>query len=335
MGRQRRIKEQRRHERATQDKHVQPTESPDLTVGYWAVAYLDILGYRSVLWEMSRKPPLPPPGSEEETRLKAAAARAVKIRREIVGLMDTFMNSASSLSGPLPDGVPPGWHETALAWRQFQIGRARFSDSLFLYAPLAPSPTHALPVRAVYTMLVACSTTMLFQLARGSPDFRETLPLRGALDMNVGIECPDRARAGSIEKPSRQLYSPAMATAYQMEATLACWPRILVSNDFLDMVRSHAAAEGNDPQARMTNQIGTKCGDFLFQDTDGRWAVDYLGAGVRTLPSSAQTVQPFVKDAHEFACAARAAHAAKGNAKLVEKYDHLEHYIASRLPLWR
>jgi hypothetical protein len=334
MGHQRRIKEQRRRERAAHDKRVQPAEARDLALGYWAVAYLDILGYRSALWEMNKRPPLPPHGSQEETTLRDAAARAVKIRRDIVGIMDGFMNSAMSPNGPLPDALPPQWHETALAWRQFKVGNARFSDSLFLYSPLAPSPTHALPIRAVYTMMLACSSTMLFQLARGSPDYRDTLPLRGALDTNVGVECADRPREGSPGPAPLQLYSAAMATAYQMETTVADWPRLLVSDAFLEMVHFYAAAAGNDPHARMTREIGKKCREFLFQDTDGLWAVDYLGEGVHRLPSGPD-LRPFVKGAHDFACAARAAHAAKGDAKLVAKYEHLEHYIASRLSLWQ
>jgi hypothetical protein len=333
MGRERKVKEQRRRERAAQVQKPQAIEPGELSVGYWAVAYLDILGYRSALLEMSAKPPLPPHGSIEEAKLKEAVGRTVKIRREIVGLVDTFMRSAMSPNGPLPDGIPSGWGEAALAWRHFQVGSARFSDSFFFYASLAPSSTHSLPMRAVYTMLLASSAAMILQMARGSEDYRETLPIRGALDINVGIECADRAREGSNEKPAMQFYSAAMATAYQMETTQANWPRILVSDDFLAMVRSHAAAEGDDPQTRMTRRLGKRCGDFLFQDTDGLWAVDYLGAGIREFNSSAG-LRPFVLDTHAFACAALAAHAANGNTKVAEKYEHLEHYIASRLPLW-
>jgi len=104
-----------------------------------------------------------------------------------------------------------------------------------------------------------------------SPDYRDTLPLRGALDTNVGVECADRPREGSPGPAPLQLYSAAMATAYQMETTVADWPRLLVSDAFLEMVHSHAAAAGNDPHARMTREIGKKCREFLFQDTDGLW----------------------------------------------------------------
>lgn len=332
MGHQRRIKEQRRRDRAAHDQSIQPSATSEPPIGFWVFAFLDILGYRSTLSEMGRTPPLPPRGSEEWRRLKEAVDRAVRIRRDIVGIVDDFMSSASP-SGPLPDVIPPEERATALAWRQFRIGHARFSDSLLFYVPLAASSTHPLPMRAEHAMLLACSGAMLFQLARGSKDYRETLPFRGAIDANMGTERADQPRRGSAEKPPLQLYSTAMATAYEMETTLAKWPRILVSENFLDAIRSHAKAVGEDQLAQMTRGWAEECGRFLFQDTDSLWAVDYLGAGM--LGQSNVDLRPHVRRAHDFARAARAAHAAKGDAKLVEKYDHLEHYIASRLPLWQ
>ena len=332
MGHQRRIKEQRRRERAAHDQSIQPSATPEPPDCFWVVAFLDILGYRSALSEMGRKPPLPPRGSEEHSRLKEAVDRAVSIRRDIVGIVDDFMSSAPP-SGPLPDVIPPEERARALAWRQFRIGHARFSDSLLFYVPLAPSSRHLLPMRAVHAMLLACSGAMLFQLARGSKDYRATLPFRGAIDANVGTERADQPRRGSAEKPPLQLYSAAMATAYEMETTLAKWPRILVSENFRDVIRSHADAVGEDQLARMTRNWAKECGKFLFQDTDSLWAVDYLGAGM--LGQSNVDLRPHVRRAHAFVRAARTAHATKTNADLVHKYDHLEHYIASRLSLWQ
>jgi hypothetical protein len=118
-----------------------------------------------------------------------------------------------------------------------------------------------------------------------------------------------------------------------METMLAKWPRILVSENFREVIRSYANAVGEDQLARMTRNWAKECDKFLFQDTDSLWAVDYLGTGM--LGQSNVDLRPHVRRAHDFVRAARTAHATKTNADLVHKYDHLEHYIASRLPLWQ
>jgi len=53
MGHQRRIKEQRRRERAAHDQSIQPSATPEPPDCFWVVAFLDILGYRSALSEMA------------------------------------------------------------------------------------------------------------------------------------------------------------------------------------------------------------------------------------------------------------------------------------------
>jgi hypothetical protein len=67
-----------------------------VSMGFWSVAYLDLLGYRGALKAIDVYP-LPPPGPEREA-LTRQAVRPFQIRRRLVDGVNSFMKA--SLENP-------------------------------------------------------------------------------------------------------------------------------------------------------------------------------------------------------------------------------------------
>jgi hypothetical protein len=111
----------------------------------------------------------------------------------------------------------------------------RFSDSRMLYMPLEDAADHPLVVRGIMTILVSCSGLIVAQLAKGAKDYRETLPLRGGMSVDVGAEVADR---GAKPDATPVFYSEGLAESYKLESQDAKYPRVLVSDKSNDLIRS-------------------------------------------------------------------------------------------------
>jgi hypothetical protein len=342
MSVRRRAKEERR-KRKTAEK----VSDPELHIGYHVVALLDIMGYRSALMTLSRRPPLPAEGTTECNALLGSVKRVVQIRRELVRLLHAFMSGIAigSSTGNTPP-YPPRLEAIAQTWRRFHIGTTAFSDSIILNVSLKPTQDHVSVMRALLTMVIACASTMLQQLARGGDDFNATLPLRGAIDCDVSLEVEDHPVDGK-EPPAPQLYSAALARAADQEKK-ATVPRLVVTDRFMGMVDSYADGSPTTFTEQADKYQAGVLKDLLFEDHfEGTkvWAVDFLGKGFRQVARRpeyqimVQRALQFASAAHEHWRGARDAGRASGRdvsleEKLAQRYAYLEQYVRSRLHFW-
>lgn len=311
-------------------------------VAFWAVAYLDILGYRQILKEMSSRILELKEGEKiDGPRIAAAAERSIKIRRELIGIMQTYKRAAESIPARQVPGVPPEIQAMRAQWSALRVRMAHFSDSIMLYMSLGEKREHDIAMPHLHTMLVGCCGAQLLQLARGADDVRDTLPLRGAMDVDMGVEYPDRLD-GAVEPTGEeknhpelmQFYSAALARAYEVEQTEAVYPRVVVTEQFLKMLDTHANDESRlDLKGTVNRQYAEKSGGLLTQDGDGFWFVDFMGPGFRELSKDERQRQP-AEEAWKYVKAAYELHRSARNHALARKYLWLRDYMRPRLSLW-
>jgi hypothetical protein len=310
--------------------HERPTGTSFAST-YYVVAFLDILGYRQLLKEMSGR--LLEKSEDQPTlaQLQDAHGRAIRIRRDLVRHMDTFRKTATKTASNPQPARRPELRAFNQQWSKMTLGQARFSDSILFYTSLnGPAP-----MQTLHTMLLGCSFLQLIQLARGYKDVRDTLPLRGAIDVDYGIEVADH-NAEDLEKGESpgepQLYSAALAHAYELEQYQAEFPRIVLSNQFIHMLDS-AIREQTGPEGTGRRLLASGVGRMILRDSDGVPFIDFIGPVIQSLVPRENHVK-FITRAWKYVNDALNVHRKRGDLKLARKYAWLVDYIRSRLGPW-
>ncbi len=284
------------------------------SVGYWAVAFLDLMGYRVLLRKFDVFPL--PTTKEEQAALTKKAVRPMHLRRRLIDGLRFFQESAKSEPSAFSN-LSPEQRKEVMTWRASRIPTYAAGDSVIMEVALTRDAAH-FPATAIDTMLSGICVASINQLAMGADDVEDTLPLRGGVDVGTGALLHGT------------LYSAALAKAVELEEELAVFPRVLVGDRLSDYLAWLAQRQEPDPTIQYARQLALSARRFLFADpTDGRVAVDFLGSWARER-LGAPTEQ--VVKAWTFVKTAKAVHAS--NSKLAPKYDWLDRYFRSRLPLW-
>jgi len=293
----------------------------DLALSFWAVAFLDLLGYRSVLETMDVFPF--PDSSAEHARVEAAFARAVKLRRRLVDLVEEFLAMHIRAPSHLDlERLPREVASLVQGMRRIRILKVAGPDHVVLACSLSPNEEH-FPVRAVYSLLLASASACLLQLRMGGDDPLNGLPLRGGIDLALG----------GIDPRDDYLYSPALARAYDLEQKSARFPRVVVGDrlhEYLDE-KTREVVQGLTGQ--VSSRLARRAMQLLFQDADGKWVLDFFGKAVRSIVP-ADLSQGMATKAWEFARFGQERFRQSKQDELSEKYEWLVGYMQPRLGLW-
>lgn len=296
-----------------------PQESSPSLMSYWVVAFLDLLGYRSILNEFDIFP-LPPDGPQRDAANRALA-RAIHLRRRLLKVIHEFMEE---MAVPLefPGQEPPQeYQRLASSLRQIKIVKAAGPDHVVLACSLMPQPGHNW-IRALYTLVGACAAATLLQLSMGGDDPDDSLPLRGGIDLALG------SFDGDV------LYSPALVGAYELESNNARYPRIIGSERFLAFLNSYAEIQDHSSEGNYVRALSGAIREMFFEEKDTPCTLDFFGEGVRKqLPDDDETREIALK-AWRFVCFSESRFRATGNQHLQEKYAWLVEYMQPRLYLW-
>ncbi len=237
--------------------------SDSLYVCYYFVLLLDILGQKN---ELRRWEKLMPGG--------VAAPEMLQAVRGSLGRVINLKNTFQRISASLEDGVTQSVTRGLIAL-QTPAGPERerynalsgavpkwlhFSDMLVAYAPATIGPSKDWNIAALHRMLGAACGVMPTFLAQATP-------LRGALCIGGGIE--DREVS---------FYGPALAEAHRLESEVADYPRIVLSRELRDFIRSQPPENTGTANLYVRNGFRL-CQQLIGDDTDGETIVDYLGPG--------------------------------------------------------
>lgn len=302
-------------------KQAQDESVPsDMVMSLWTVAFLDLLGYRSILEAMDVFP-FPEGGPEQETLTKAFA-RAMHLRRRLIHGVEEFMTAHDNMPLPNLARFPREAQGLAARWRRIKILRTPGPDHIVMGCSLMPNEQH-FPLRAVYTLVVACAAAMMIQLMMGGDDPSDTLPLRGGIDIATGC----------LDPRDSYLYSPALASAYHLERKEAVYARTIIGEQFQGYLTNSATNPERGLELDYSRALAKAIADMFIRDRDGKVTLDFFGASLRERLSPVEA-KDMAEKAWNFSCASAERFRRGGDAHIAEKYEWLVEYMRPRLGLW-
>lgn len=231
-----------------------------MTLSYYAVAFIDLLGQSEALGKLKGMP-----RTDEER--KAAEEAMAKTGRLIRQMRDRFTEIVERGSKTPPPNVPPERYEQFQKFsnpRLFQMG---FSDS-FVVAMQLPEDIKepvdlAQAANGIFQMLSGLAGLSLVALSSG-------IPLRGGVDLSLGMDVfPD------------EVYGPALLNAYRLESQVANYPRIVLSRSLLGFLIFASNLQSDEPWFQLAESMARACRPLVREDYDGYYVLHPLSPMIR------------------------------------------------------
>lgn len=272
------------------------------------IGFFDILGQREHLARMGSIP-----GTREEEKeffdRATATLGAIHAFRSIFNeYFDNYLHAS------VPDFVtalPPKEQQRVLETCDVEMSFQGFSDTLIVYLP-AINRHGRYQWRGIHALFAACATLMPSLMKSG-------IPVRGALDVGVGVEFVQG-----------EIYGPVLQHAYYLESRVAGYPRIVVGDALVKHFAENAATRDMAEQKGISGEDYDKHASWLGIDDDGVKIVDYLGTSARAMLGG--YAAELIPDAHTFICAECDRFRQDENGKLSERYERLKRYYETRCP---
>ena len=132
---------------------------------------------------------------------------------------------------------------------------------------------------------------------------------------------------------STEVYGAALAQAFLLETQQADYPRVVCGDELLKFLSQMEHAVGSN-EAQYAARTVQSCKRFLFEDADGRFAVDFIGAELHSVAGEHPDIKHFVQAACDFAVGERDRFTVEGDEKLATRFRNLASYLESRMALW-
>jgi hypothetical protein len=330
------------------DAHAEP---PPLAIGDpsdYVVLFFDFMGQREYLKQW-----------EEMASQCSFDAQKQWQPRNPAGLVDAVQKSAFVIAELLDitrtELLGKLIYQKLNVPSDFQLKSIQFSDTIVFYGKMeAKGNVGNLGIFLINSAMLVASSVMFNSL-------RLKAPARGAITIGSAVEGLWRAgSAGMATVPSiipqnveNFFYGPVFERAYDLENSIADYPRILVDWSVLNYLQ--CARQAVDKGLNLDNNYRTMMDDALGRLPGGIDADEQEGPhGFRVLDWAGKyfynkTTQPcqrklFAKQLHEaldFAkqvqTASASNHAQTGDLaqlKVAGKYARLVHYLEPRLALW-
>ena len=151
-----------------------------------------------------------------------------------------------------------------------------------------------------------------------------TTRFRGAISVGAGVE---------IEPGN--FYGPALATAHALESEIAGYPRVVLSQETVDLVFRDSGFS-LDPEIEFVSSAYQvqHIRPLVHKDMDDQMIVDFMGEELYSGVSTEPDVISAVGKAYHFAYSELSRYKAESNEKLAERYSRLVQYMEPRLSLW-
>jgi hypothetical protein len=281
----------------------------NLHVHYFCVIFIDLLGQREKLRNISKIPT----NKAEETQfvglIKQSFGKVIRIR----GLFDKYFETAVSYE-PDTSSIRPEFPDEFCASQQAKLHFKTFSDSLTISIPLkSDADENCAAINGIYCALVATSGIGLAALL-------DQAPFRAGIDVGLAAEIADQ-----------EIYGPALERAFLLESQMAEYPRFLVGNGFFNYL---LYVEQQVPKRRMgqyAKNMAALCRKMIMVDSDGRMMLDFLNV-IESLPDTFTKAE--IKQASDYVSSQYRHYVEKENDKLASRYYRLMCYFKSRESNW-
>lgn len=282
----------------------QSQEKRPVLIGYFALAFIDVLSQRE---KLSKIVGLPKNAEEREGFLEQWRG-TYGVIAEYRTMFNQFFDGFSNYKPPWLAEPSPEHAEELHRLMKCEIKKQVFSDSMIYHVPLMVTPDR-LPITSVLSLLTGCAGTFLIGLARG-------LVCRGGIDVGIAAEFS-----------SGEIYGPALYQAYHLESERAQYPRIVIGQGLIDYINSELSLQGQDIDAAHRRLWAQDCASWIVDDVDGTPILDFAGAATKqAFPQLQSSVEPALKFVHE----EWQKFIEMGNAKLATRYFMLHTYLATR-----
>lgn len=289
--------------------------SDKMMVFNYVVAYLDIMGQKDslkllpkvLLEDTESKSYLP---KIEETYGKIHQIRSL-IKDYLVGMQDqkTKRKGHESFYNNL---TPEQCKKIEEMWSPIEF--RYFGDSIAVYSKLT-NTGGMLSVNPIYAILLGIGINMTM-------GFSNHIVLRGGIDIGIAIDWEEFG-----------IYGSALYSAYELESTIADYPRIILGKELINYLSYWQNNNGTDFTSRLNKQVANQCFSFICEDYDKRLIVDYLNDNMLNMYGQAEQnniLQSSVKKGFDFVEKEYKGFKVKGNLELSRRYKLLYDYYLSR-----
>ena len=278
-----------------------------IDVGYYFVAFIDIVGQRDRLKQWVKLP-----SNEGE---KENVARILRDTSEYVKDLrvkfDEYFEAVAKRTGLL-DHLTPEQRAWAEQRKKTILWRRGFSDSYFMTIPCWDEPSWGAHSLAIYYCLFGICGLFIWALAKKRP-------FRGALDVGLGTE---------ISK--EEVYGPVNVRVFELEKD-AGYPRIIVGKGLLNHLDDLEQRCSDNLEGRHTKKSIQDCRNLITTDHTDTLILDPMGKGVKSVPGA--VAPEMIEHAYKFVVS-QEEFFSKSDKKLHGYYSHLRKYCESRLALW-
>jgi hypothetical protein len=276
------------------------------TIAWYLVAFVDVLGQRKSLSEMTALPCESDLGQMDEfkSRLRATAGKVLTLRQTFDALFERASREPDL--GDLSD-------EQQCLYKTFTSNPLKshvFSDFLVLSLCLHDD-MNRVPMRGVYSALYAAAASFVTMLAGGTA-------IRGGVDVGLGLELPE----GDV-------YGPALARAHVLESRVAQYPRIVIGEELRKYIEVQKQRPETDVFSTLNRKMAELCEGLLRVDDDGYPFLDYLSEGFPLVGSVRG--EEIIRDAYKFIVDQSIRHQKEKDSKLAFRYSLLRDYFEHRL----
>ncbi|MEQ9208184.1 MAG: hypothetical protein RLN78_12510 [Phycisphaerales bacterium] len=252
------------------------------TCGLFVVGFYDILGQSSSFNAWSSIEELTTKGSPAWTAMLKSISMVEAVREDFNEFYEGYR------SVPVNE-IPDSCTEVAKKYPKItsfvssiqlrDIGRMSFSDTNIWFVPFGDKSS-GYSTREIALMMLAIASAHVLALQRG-------VICRGALTIGCGADIL------GVKEGRGEIYGPVLLDAYRLESEASDYPRVIISDSIYKMIRDTIVdtdgMEMDSVEFASANYNNTNLDlmwDFLYQDTDGAFALDYAGERVAEIFSA-------------------------------------------------
>jgi hypothetical protein len=276
----------------------------------YLVVFLDHLGQRKILEEISKLPTSPDEQLKFSQLIKETHGKVIALRE----IFRRFFDESKECR-PNINLVPSEFQEEFIASQKSEEYYYAMSDSGVIAVPLMSNDENCTAINGVYSAFVATSGIGLLSLSC-------KVALRGGLD--VGI-------AAQIE--NKGIYGPGLASAYKIESEISEYPRFVIGHELIHYINWVDNQQCTTRLGIIAKETAKFCWQMIIRDSDGRYMLDFLGTKAKEIVGESIDSE-IVKNALAFVKSQYEQYVTEKNEKLASRYYRLLNYFYSRLSVW-
>jgi hypothetical protein len=193
----------------------------------YCLAFIDLLGQREAVRDQELLPILKTDEEEQAFRavIRNSIGAIIRLQHDAEIMVKAAINprTDSPLRAKLSESEKTAWDEMSAT----RLTTQRWSDGLVSFVSLGDHEIRCV-MNGVFAIFCLAGSLCLMGLANKRP-------IRGAIDVAWGVEI----------LPG-ELYGPAVARAYELETTVAQYPRIVVGPRTVRFLENHKANTASD-----------------------------------------------------------------------------------------